>query len=87
MHHFRMGESWCCLRVNWFPYRGDQNISQIGAVTMEIIFETINIVIGTGVIILNLIPFILKKSRYVLLTGLVSLLMLFLLAFFIRGMP
>ena len=54
---------------------------------MEIIFETINIVIGTGVIILNLIPFILKKSRYVLLTGLVSLLMLFLLAFFIRGMP
>ncbi len=52
---------------------------------MEAVFETINVIIGVGVIILNLIPFILRKSRYVLLTGLVSLLMLFLLAFFIRG--
>ena len=41
--------------------------------------ETINIIIGVGVIILNLIPFITKKYKYLFLTILVSLIMLFLL--------
>ena len=44
--------------------------------------ETINVIIGSGIIILNLIPFILKKTKYLFLTILVSLLMLLLLVFF-----
>ncbi len=40
------------------------------------------IIIGLAVIIINLIPFVLKKPKYLFLTILVSLLMLFLLAFF-----
>jgi len=52
---------------------------------MEIVFEAVNVVIGIAIIILNAIPFIMKKSKYVLLTGLISVLMLFLLVFFSRG--
>lgn len=48
---------------------------------MAIVFETANVIIGIGIIVLNSIPFILKKSKYLLLTGLISLLMLFLLLF------
>lgn len=48
---------------------------------MAIVLETANVIVGTAVIILNLVPFIMKKPKYLLLTGLVSLLMLFLLLF------
>lgn len=44
--------------------------------------ETINIIIGIAVIILNLIPFIIKKHKYLFLTILISVLMLFLLSFY-----
>lgn len=40
------------------------------------------VIIGVAVIVLNLIPFVLKKPKYLFLTILVSLLLLFLLAFF-----
>ncbi len=42
--------------------------------------EALHIIIGTGVIVLNIIPFALRKPKYLFLTILVSLLMLFLLA-------
>ncbi len=44
--------------------------------------ETINVVIGSGIIILNLVPFVMKKPKYLFLTILVSVLMLFLLVYF-----
>ena len=37
--------------------------------------ETINAIVGGGIIVLNLIPFILKQYRYLFLTALVSVLM------------
>lgn len=37
--------------------------------------EAINAVVGGGVVVLNLIPFILKQYRYLLLTGMISILM------------
>ncbi len=43
--------------------------------------EIINLIVGTGVIVLNLIPFILKKPKYLLVTAITSLLILFLLAY------
>lgn len=46
--------------------------------------EALHMIIGTGIIILNIIPFALKKQKYIFLTILVSLLMLFLLALFQR---
>lgn len=42
--------------------------------------EAINIIIGTGIIILNLIPFLIKKPKYLFLTILVSLLLAFLVS-------
>ncbi len=44
--------------------------------------ETINLIIGISVIVLNLIPFVIKKPKYLFLTSLVSFIMLFLLANF-----
>ena len=41
--------------------------------------ETINAIVGSGVVVVNLIPFIIRKCRYLLLTSLVSILMLFVL--------
>lgn len=46
---------------------------------MELLFETANVIIGGMVILLTSIPFILKKTKYLLLTSNVSLLMLLLL--------
>lgn len=43
--------------------------------------ETINLIAGIGIIVLNLIPFIMKKPKYIFITILVSLIILFLLAF------
>jgi len=42
----------------------------------------LNIIIGVRIIILNIIPFLIKKSEYIFLTGLISLLMLMLLFYF-----
>ena len=42
--------------------------------------ETINAIVGGGVVVLNLIPFLLKKYRYLLLTGLLSILMVIVLS-------
>lgn len=39
-----------------------------------------HVIIGLAVIVLNLIPFLLKKSRYVYVTIIISFIMLFLLA-------
>ncbi len=39
----------------------------------------INHVIGIGIIILNLVPFIIKKPKYLFVTSIISLIMLFLL--------
>jgi len=39
----------------------------------------INQIIGISIIIINLIPFLIKKPKYLLLTSIVSLIMLFLL--------
>lgn len=44
--------------------------------------ETINTIIGLGIIVLNSLPFLLKKTKYLFLTILVSLLMLLLLSYF-----
>lgn len=38
-----------------------------------------NQVIGAGIVVLNILPFFLKKPQYLLLTAIVSLIMLFLL--------
>ena len=38
-----------------------------------------NQIVGGGIIILNIIPFLLKKPKYLLITSIVSLLMLFVL--------
>ena len=40
----------------------------------------INQVVGIGVVVLNLIPFIIKRPRYLLVTAVVSLIILFLLS-------
>jgi len=42
---------------------------------------TINLIVGIGIIIINLIPFILKKPRLLILTSIVSLLLILLLIF------
>ena len=39
----------------------------------------INQIMGIAIVILNLIPFILKKSKFVFVTAIISLLILFLL--------
>ncbi len=41
--------------------------------------EAINIAVGAGIIVINLIPFIVKKPKYLLLTAIVTVIMLFLL--------
>jgi len=43
--------------------------------------EPINLTVGIGVIVINLIPFILKKPRLLILTSIVSLLIILLLIF------
>jgi len=42
--------------------------------------ETLNLIGGIGVIVLNIIPFILKKPKLLLLTAVVSFLILFVIA-------
>jgi len=42
--------------------------------------NVVNVVVGIGVIVINLIPFIIKKPKYLFLTALLSLIILFLLA-------
>ena len=37
------------------------------------VLETINVIVGTGIIILNLIPFILRKPKWLILTIAISL--------------
>ncbi|MBI4155540.1 hypothetical protein HY498_05660 [Candidatus Woesearchaeota archaeon] len=44
--------------------------------------DIINTIVGVGVIVLNLIPFILKKPKYLFLTIIVSFIILSLLFFF-----
>ncbi|MBI2040756.1 MAG: hypothetical protein HYT16_01515 [DPANN group archaeon] len=44
--------------------------------------EAINAIIGSGVAVINLIPFIVKQPKYLLLTSVISLLMLLLLIYF-----
>ncbi|MBI4141252.1 hypothetical protein HY485_05440 [Candidatus Woesearchaeota archaeon] len=39
----------------------------------------VRIIVGTSVVVLNLIPFVLKKPDYLLVTSIVSFIMLFLL--------
>lgn len=41
-----------------------------------------HVIVGIGIIIINLIPFILRKPKLVFLTSLVSVLMIFALRFF-----
>ncbi len=38
-----------------------------------------NQIIGGGIIVLNLLPFIIKKPKYLLVTAIISLLLLFIL--------
>jgi len=38
-----------------------------------------NILIGGSIVVLNIIPFIIKKTNLLFLTGLISLIMIFLL--------
>ena len=40
--------------------------------------EAINVVIGTGIIILNSIPFVLQKPRYLLVTSILSFIIIIL---------
>lgn len=44
--------------------------------------ETINLIAGIGIIILNLVPFVFKKPRYLVLTSLISLIIILALIFF-----
>ncbi len=44
--------------------------------------ELVNIMVGVAIIILNLIPFALRKPKYLFLTIIVSLLLALLLMFF-----
>jgi len=44
--------------------------------------ELINLIAGAGIIVLNLIPFIMRKPRYLILTSVVSLLIILALIFF-----
>ncbi len=44
--------------------------------------DILDTVIGSGIVVINLFPFLLKQQKYVFLTALVSLLILFLLVFF-----
>jgi hypothetical protein len=46
--------------------------------------EWLNMIMGSAVVALNLIPFALKQTKYIFLTSLVSLLLLLLLVYF-RG--
>ncbi len=41
----------------------------------------INQIVGSGIVILNLIPFLIKQPKYLLVTALLSLIILFLLNF------
>lgn len=43
--------------------------------------ETINAVIGGGIIVLNLIPFIIKKPKLLTLTTVISFFMILILTF------
>lgn len=47
--------------------------------------EIIDAIIGSGIIVLNLLPFVFKKPKYLFITGLISVLILFLLIFFKTG--
>ncbi len=40
----------------------------------------LNHIVGAGIIILNIIPFLIKESRYVYLTAIISFITLFLFA-------
>ena len=44
----------------------------------------LDVIMGGAVVALNLVPFVLKQTKYLLLTSIVSLLLLLLLVFF-RG--
>jgi len=44
--------------------------------------EIANIIIGGGIVILNLVPFLLKKQKYLFLTAVISVLMIWLLILF-----
>lgn len=39
----------------------------------------LNQIVGTGIIIINLIPFVIKKPKYIFVTSVISLLIIFLL--------
>ena len=39
----------------------------------------LKVVVGVSLIVLNLIPFVMKKSKYILVTSIISLIVLFLL--------
>jgi len=41
----------------------------------------LNQIIGIGIVIINLIPFIIKKPKYILVTSIISLLLIFLLLY------
>jgi len=43
--------------------------------------EAINVIIGREIIILNLVPFIMKKPKYLTITSILSLIILFLLLY------
>lgn len=40
------------------------------------------VIIGGGVVILNLVPFLLKKQKYLFLTAIISVMMIWLLLLF-----
>jgi len=44
--------------------------------------EFVDVIIGGGVVVINLLPFLIKQYKYVFLTALVSLLLLLLLVYF-----
>ncbi len=41
--------------------------------------ELANLIVGTTIIVINLIPFIFRKTNLLMLTGLISLIILFVL--------
>jgi len=44
--------------------------------------NTLNVIMGAGIIVLNIIPFLIRKPKYLFLTTLISLVMLLLLLYF-----
>jgi hypothetical protein len=44
-----------------------------------------NIIVGSLIVIINLIPIVLKKYKYILLTSLISLLLILLLKFVVNN--